>query len=667
MNNVITKHHFLLSFLCFSFLKLSAFTFVCPGDITIPCDSDLSDLNRYGKAYTEHNGYKTWVHDCKVVYKLNDCGIGTITRTWGVEDTAWHWITCQQVITLSNTNVFTLRDIDWPDDLTIESCDPLTDLKNLSKPYNRPYYPTKVCTRPMYSYSDTWFRVDSGCQKLLREWKILDWCVYDPKSSAPKGIFSHTQIIKLVTSDTSVKLLVKKDTTVFATLDCRGVEVIFEPAKLISSCNVPHTIRNTSNYSKEKNADPSGIYPVGKTSFEVIGEYACGREIKCQITVNVVLKIPPVAYCLPGVIIDLMPIDTDGDGKADEGMVDVWASDLNKGSYHPCPGRKLKYSFSSDTSDKVRTYTCDHVGFNDVEIWITDDLGNQSFCKTRIEIQKNMIDDPKCGKTNIVQDRVDLFLDMQDQFGKKVTDSKIFVLSKSMNHKVNSQIVNGSSMLLFEKIYKDNSYEIVTQDCDYNWDNIDQNDVTVLTNMLSGKKYPEDIRIAADLNGNYKVDIDDLTILKSMIKSKKTLGSGAWVVCSFGMTLDEIGLHQNSYKNVTLQVSSDLHYSIIQKGNLAIEKFKPTTVEHKTTIDLTDGFSVTGQASKRIFYRANTAKSNSLILKFYDLQGKSVANFSIEASEGLLELPIGEGGLFIFSFEDKDNSVVRFGKVWLIN
>ena len=152
-----------------------------------------------------------------------------------------------------------------------------------------------------------------------------------------------------------------------------------------------------------------------------------------------------------------------------------------------------------------------------------------------------------------------------------------------------------------------------------------------------------------------------------MIKSKNTFGTGAWVVCSLGMTLDEIGLHQNSYKNVTLQVSSDLHYSIIQKGNLAIEKFKPTTVEHKTTIDLTDGFSVTGQASKRIFYRANTAKSNSLILKIYDLQGKSVANFSIEASEGLLELPIGEGGLFIFSFEDKDNSVVRFGKVWLIN
>lgn len=65
-----------------------------------------------------------------------------------------------------------------------------------------------------------------------------------------------------------------------------------------------------------------------------------------------------------------------------------------------------------------------------------------------------MIDDPKCGKTNIVQDRVDLFLDMQDQFGKKVTDSKIFVLSKSMNHKVNSQIVNGSSMLLFEKFIR---------------------------------------------------------------------------------------------------------------------------------------------------------------------------------------------------------------------
>ena len=52
-----------LVFCYFSISPVFAWQFICPGDITLPCDADLHDLNLYGKSYTEHNGYKS----CKTI------------------------------------------------------------------------------------------------------------------------------------------------------------------------------------------------------------------------------------------------------------------------------------------------------------------------------------------------------------------------------------------------------------------------------------------------------------------------------------------------------------------------------------------------------------------------------------------------------------------------
>ena len=368
-----TKHHmkhYLPVLTLFLFLSVPAFcdfSLVCPADVTISCTEDyLHDLNIYGKAYSDHNGNIQYLHDCKTVIDINDCGIGTIKRTWGVENPEnWQWLTCTQVITVSNKNAFGYRDIQWPLSLEIRSCNPWEDVKHLQAPYDAPSWLTPKCAKPMTSYKDTKFRVNDGCEKIVREWKVLDWCQYDPVLFPGRGIFTAVQVIKLIALDTAAALICKSDEVFVNNHNCDSLYLNLEAAQFTGSCPIYHKVSNNSPFATDKGADASGYYPNGITEFYYTAEYACGTEIKCKTRIEVKNGIKPTPYCLTGVILTLMPADTDHDGIIDNGMIEVWASDLDKASWHSCPKQKLSFSFSPDQTDRSRVYTWRH--FKDFE------------------------------------------------------------------------------------------------------------------------------------------------------------------------------------------------------------------------------------------------------------------------------------------------------------
>ena len=96
------------------------------------------------------------------------------------------------------------------------------------------------------------------------------------------------------------------------------------------------------------------------------------------------------------IVTALMGVDTDFDGAVDNGMVELWAKDLNRGSYSKCVGGALRFSFSSDVNDMKRTFTCDDLGENQVKMWVTDATGEQSYCITTVTIQNNGANIPDC-------------------------------------------------------------------------------------------------------------------------------------------------------------------------------------------------------------------------------------------------------------------------------
>jgi len=501
---------------------LADFKLVCPPDITISCTEDLSDQSRWGKAYTDENGHIKYQHDCKVVYNIDECGVGTIMRTWGVmSPETFLWVTCSQWITLSNANAFGYRDISFPPSITIESCNPQDSLKRLPRPYDRPSWKTNKCAKPMLNYTDQVFKISDGCVKIERTWKILDWCVYDPFNNPGRGIFVGTQIIKLITKDDSASIYCLRDTTVIADKECNGATVILPPAILHSPCNMPYIIRNTSPYATDSLADASGFYPVGTTKFYFIAEYGCGSEIKCEMTVTVQSKIPPTPYCLTGVIVDLMPIDDDLDGIPNRGMVEIWASDLNKGSFHKCPGQKLRFSFSNDPTTTHKIFTCDEIGDNEVEIWVTDSLGNQDFCKTVVTIQNNT-GIPNCKGKTLKDKKLDFALALNDAWTGKSLQSLQLQLENMTDHAMVNSKTNLLGEYAFYQLHVGESFKTHLTVKLNDLSGIDKNDLTRLKDIIAGKYTEIDpYRIlAADINSDAQISNEDLILLENLLNGK---------------------------------------------------------------------------------------------------------------------------------------------------
>jgi len=102
----------------------------------------------------------------------------------------------------------------------------------------------------------------------------------------------------------------------------------------------------------------------------------------------------PTPYCLQGIATELMP----------SGMVQVWAKDMDQGSYDNCsPGHRLDIRIwhlalgsapttlaGVQTLPKQVTFNCTYLGIQDVYLYVIDEEGNWDFCKTYVDIQDNM-------------------------------------------------------------------------------------------------------------------------------------------------------------------------------------------------------------------------------------------------------------------------------------
>ena len=544
----------------------------CPHDVTVNCTDDLSNLDKWGKAWLWENYVKRDAPPPKVTKNTNSCGIGTITRTWEYEDKNWHFHSCSQTITiLGGGTPFGYADIIWPKSLEIEGCNPNADPGSLPKGFNYPTFNKRSCSQPMYTYKDMKFTVADGCMKILRDWKVIDWCQYIPNAKYPTGIWTYTQVIKLVLKDSTAYLKCPKDTVVQASLDCKGTFVKLDSAKGFTKCGYLLKIRNTSPYAKSSGPDASGDYPLGTTKFYFIAEYGCGVELKCEVKVTVVNKIPPTPYCLTGIIVALMPIDSNRDGTVDAGMIEVWAKDLDHGSYHKCGYKNLRFSFSSDVREMNRIFTCDQLGKNEVEMWVTDSAGNQSFCKTIIEIQNNNARIPDCKrkdslttrpptlsingqvllenksgqkevklslldmtsfKISITKDTIPFirydtirassgtiyYIQKRDTIFKEKRDTVFGVMAEE---KMNREDGN----FAFIDVKKDKDYMVVPKSTKEDLEGIDVYDaIVLLRHVLGSQKITSPYKIlAADVNHDGQITHADFDLLYSIINGTKSL------------------------------------------------------------------------------------------------------------------------------------------------
>ncbi|TVR86397.1 MAG: HYR domain-containing protein, partial [Saprospirales bacterium] len=122
----------------------------------------------------------------------------------------------------------------------------------------------------------------------------------------------------------------------------------------------------------------------GVTTITYTIEDENGNQTVCSFTVNVTDSIPPVAACTDKVNVALGP----------DGFVTLPATIVDQASFDTgCdPVEPLTFLFDINEADNPVsefTFGCEHIGDNDVELYVMDAAWNTASCLTTITIQDN--------------------------------------------------------------------------------------------------------------------------------------------------------------------------------------------------------------------------------------------------------------------------------------
>lgn len=367
------------------------FSLQCPPDKHVSCDAELWDLDIFGRA--RYKDYSGW-HDAGEPYvskSMNSCGSGWIKRTWTVHDPyAGVPVSCTQTIYVGGgRGQFSASDIHWPTkEVMLEGCNPGTHPNDLDYADGWPRWNNIECSSVGVSYRDQVFYVDDACRKIVRTWTVMDWCQSNSGHWGGGGKWTYQQKIKIIGGEKPT--VTCPDDVTEDSYNCKNAPVTVAPLSVYGeNCNNDYTITHNSPYAYKQGADISGVYPVGKTTVKYTIKYGCTKRMHCSVDVYVKDSKGPSVYCYGELTLALMGLDNDDDGVNDEGMVELWAKDMDKGSTASCGGGMLRYSFSEDPTDDVKVFTCDDLGENLVRMYVTDRGGRQNYCEVKIHIQNN--------------------------------------------------------------------------------------------------------------------------------------------------------------------------------------------------------------------------------------------------------------------------------------
>ncbi len=398
----------------------------CPSDITISCDYPLNidNLTAFGNVVFDQHNVQTWcIYDptnphsnqngfvcgtdgiatdnCDVTVRvtnetfINNCGIGYIRRIWTALD-AIGSDSCIQYIYVQNFHPITTDNITWPDDFHGLECAIGTDPEDLYPPYDRPIVNEDQCDLIGITYTDLLFPIVQGaCFKILRTWKIIDWCLYETYGGIVENVnyWEHTQVLKVINQYGPVFTTDQPQIDECNNFDCGGLYLeLIQQAE--DDCTPGEQLQWSYAVDLNNNQtidmgpfnglgdviDASAIYPLGHHRIIYSFEDRCGNRTVREQLINLSSCKAPVPVCIHGLSTDL----------GDAGTVTVWATDFNASSYHPC-GAYFTYSLAPDTSVKSIVLDCEDAALDSVPVnlYVTDLLGNQDFCQTYIKVTDN--------------------------------------------------------------------------------------------------------------------------------------------------------------------------------------------------------------------------------------------------------------------------------------
>jgi hypothetical protein len=512
----------------------------CLPNITVSCEFDRSDLSVFGSIQIDeldrediiindpHNDEVSQPHfwgrdglagdNCfvtieeRVIDRLNNCGVGIIDRRFTIADPGGLSVVCNQRITVKDFEPLTLSDIVWPADVELFGCKNQIDPGQTGMPIINNQ---DDCNLVASNYEDDVFNfVEGACYKILRRWTVIDWCTY-PNS----GYWQHTQVIKIINSENPEFTSSCEDQTICIDGIACNKRVVLT-ASAIDDC----TPQSELLYNYKIDLDNNGSFDInGRGStinrFFTAGthrivwsvEDQCGNVTACDYLITLNDCKEPTPYCRSGLVTVLMPTT---------GTVTIWASDFNVNSEDNCTAQEdLRFSFSSDSTDTGRTFSCDDLedGISDtfsVQIWVTDLSGNQDFCTTKVVIQDNqdVCPDTGTGTKAIIAGKVLRY----DETELEEVEVNLF---KDPNNLEAYQMTNIVGEYTFSNLEMYSNYQLKPVKNDHHSNGVSTKDLVMIHRHILGiETLPSPFQlIAADVNNSGSVTVRDLIEIRKLI------------------------------------------------------------------------------------------------------------------------------------------------------
>ncbi len=379
----------LIILLSILFDKLSAATppekIFCPDDITISCCQDYNNLEVTGDPAKENNNFNYYTKVDSV--GIDECREGIIKRIWTGHNLIGEF-SCIQWITMERNNQFN-GNIKWPKDWAGSCGDQI--------PYSEPEYDVGFCDQIGHTFKDDTFRfTDDACMKILRNWRIMDWCEYQPNSGSDEGMWEYTQVLMII-DQTAPEITECKTRVIDATnSNCTANFTLSQSA---TDNNCGELSRLTWYYELDFNNDwkvdttgsieganvdlkltnvPTGIHKIKWKVFD-----GCANVSTCMETIKVIDKKPPTLYCYLSTTFNLTPMP----GKD---SLDYPAKNFVKEAFDNCTDKdNIIFSYSSDPKDSIKTFTCNDLGFQFLRIFAIDEAGNSDFTYLIVRVRIN--------------------------------------------------------------------------------------------------------------------------------------------------------------------------------------------------------------------------------------------------------------------------------------
>ena len=384
---------------------------------------------------------------------LDECGVGILTKTWIISDKCQNTSMCHQTVTITPRSDF---EVKFPEDIEI-NCNEIDDFR-LEPIKGSDLYPIitdEECELIGVSYNDQVLGDGDGCFKILRTWKVIDWCVYQPDihyrypdvivddrcvasddracivrnlKDDGDGYITYLQVIKIVDDEAPIITCEPNTTLCSFDEDCGVVDVDFFIGQAVDNCTpddqlsyrytiIPDYATEERDYLFGHGNSIRQVLPVGVHRVILYAMDDCKNVDSCSLILTLKDCKPPTPYCYDGIATVVMP---------SSGSVEVWAKDLDAGSTDNCTAQEdLIISFDEDGEILARTFTCDDIpdgvsGEVEVEVYFQDEDGNSDFCVVTLLVQDgsgNIC--PDLGPSVVETNNVEKMLGQKVENGKR--------------------------------------------------------------------------------------------------------------------------------------------------------------------------------------------------------------------------------------------------------